>query len=55
MERMICSQCERKKLRPSMLIYKEAPGREQVTWCSFCHEMRYCKCLKIRIGGKISE
>ena len=54
-EKMICSECERKKMRPALLIYKEVPDSGVVTWCDFCHEMRYCKCWKIRIGGQISE
>ena len=49
-DRMICTGCAPRKMKLAQLIYKEVPGKEDVTECAFCHEMRYCRCWRIRFG-----
>ena len=52
-KRMICVECERRKLRPAGLsAYRRKTEEDGVSECAFCHEMRYCKCYVIAIGGK---
>ena len=54
LERMICTECERKKLLPAGLKTRfRAPGKNDVAQCAFCHQVRYCKCWRIEIGGKV--
>ena len=49
-ERMVCGECGPRKMKTAQLIFKPAPGKEDVTECAFCHRIRYCKCWAIRIG-----
>ena len=53
-ERMICTECERKRFLPARLsAFRRKPDGDGVAECAFCHQVRYCKCYVIAIGGKV--
>lgn len=51
--RRICVECEQRKFLPARIsAYRRKTEEDGVSECAFCHEMRYCKCYVIAIGGK---